>query len=182
MNLPRDEAYFRLKDEVETFLYDEAEALDERRYDDWLAMLADDLVYFMPMQRNVAQGPHAEAMEFTREQADIHWFEEDKWTLAKRVEQIQTGVHWAEVPISRVVHLVGNVRLVDAAPDAASAETVTVSCRFVVSQNRQQRENYLFVGRRTDTLRRAGNGWQVCRRKVILDQNVLLAKNLTVFF
>ena len=180
--LARTPAYFQLKDEIEAFFYDEADALDERRYDDWLAMLAEDLEYFVPMQRNVSLGEHADAMEFTRAKADIHWFEEDKWTLAKRVEQIRTGVHWAEVPISRVAHLVANVRLTEVAPSLEAPETVTASCRFVVSQNRQETENYLFVGRRTDTLRRDGARWLLARRKVILDQNVLLAKNLTVFF
>jgi 3-phenylpropionate/cinnamic acid dioxygenase small subunit len=180
--LARDAAYFRLKDEVEAFFYDEADALDERRWDDWLAMLADDLEYFLPMQRNVALGAHADALEYTRAGADIHWFEEDKWTLAKRVDQIRTGVHWAEVPLSRVAHLVANVRLLEATPSLERPETVTASCRIVVSQNRQETEQYLFVGRRTDTLRRAGDRWLLARRKVVLDQTVLLAKNLTVFF
>jgi 3-phenylpropionate/cinnamic acid dioxygenase small subunit len=38
------------------------------------------------------------------------------------------------------------------------------------------------VGKRTDTLRRIGGAWKLARREIILDQNVLLAKNLTVFF
>jgi 3-phenylpropionate/cinnamic acid dioxygenase small subunit len=31
-------------------------------------------------------------------------------------------------------------------------------------------------------LRKVEGEWKIARRKVILDQNVLLAKNLTVFF
>jgi hypothetical protein len=31
-------------------------------------------------------------------------------------------------------------------------------------------------------LRRAGSDWQIARREIILDQNVLLAKNLSTFF
>ena len=37
-------------------------------------------------------------------------------------------------------------------------------------------------GKRQDVLRRVGDGWRIARRTIILDQNVLLAKNLTVFF
>jgi hypothetical protein len=40
------EIYNRL---LET-LYDEAAALDERRFDDWVAMLAADLVYQAPIR------------------------------------------------------------------------------------------------------------------------------------
>jgi 3-phenylpropionate/cinnamic acid dioxygenase small subunit len=31
-------------------------------------------------------------------------------------------------------------------------------------------------------LRRVGTGWQIARREIILEQNVLLAKNLSIFF
>ncbi|HJQ55412.1 MAG TPA: 3-phenylpropionate/cinnamic acid dioxygenase subunit beta [Vineibacter sp.] len=179
--LSRDLAFFALKQEIEDVLYEEAELLDQRRYDDWLAMLADDLVYYMPMRRNVKAGEHG-ARENTREGRDISWFDEDKWTLAKRCEQIATGVHWAEEPLSRVCHMVSNVQLLAATPSVAAAREVTVRCRFLVYQNRVETETYFFVGKRTDTLRKAGDHWQLARREIILDQNVLLAKNLTVFF
>jgi len=39
----------------------------------------------------------------------------------------------------------------------------------------------ILVGRREDQLRRNGAGWLLARRKIILDQNVLLSKNLTFF-
>jgi 3-phenylpropionate/cinnamic acid dioxygenase small subunit len=38
------------------------------------------------------------------------------------------------------------------------------------------------VHAREDLLRRVNGGWQIARRKIILDQSVLLAKNLTFFF
>ena len=40
----------------------------------------------------------------------------------------------------------------------------------------------MFVGRRTDTLRRSEGDWRIARREIVLDQNVLLAKNLSIFF
>ena len=55
----------------------------------------------MPMRRNVQFGTQAEH-ENTRTGQDISWFDEDKWTLSKRVDQIMTGIHWAEEPLSRV--------------------------------------------------------------------------------
>jgi 3-phenylpropionate/cinnamic acid dioxygenase small subunit len=51
-----------------------------------------------------------------------------------------------------------------------------------VYQNRVEYENYSFIGRRTDELRRVGTSWQIARREIILEQNVLLAKNLSIFF
>jgi 3-phenylpropionate/cinnamic acid dioxygenase small subunit len=185
LEIRRSPAYFALKQDVEDFLYREADLLDERRFEAWLDLLAEDLVYFMPMRRNVRHGMHEE-QENTVQGQGISWLDEDKWTLTKRVEQIRTGIHWAEEPLSRICHMVSNVQLLDARPDAESASEVVVRSRFLIHQNRGEYETYTFVGKRTDTLRRvasdAGGDWRIARREIILDQNVLLAKNLTAFF
>jgi len=170
-----------LVEEVAQFLYGEAELLDERRYDDWLELLADDVRYWMPMRRNVKFGDDG-GREFTREGEEIAWFDEGKETLTRRARQIQTGIHWAEEPQSRIAHLVSNVQLLQATPDAPSAREITTKCRFLIYRNRVETETDLLVGKREDTLRRNGNGWLIARRKIILDQNVLMSKNLTFFF
>ncbi len=185
LEMRRSPSYFVLQQEVADFLYREADLLDERRFEDWLELLAEDLVYFMPMRRNVRQGYHDE-QENTIQGQGISWMDEDKWTLTKRVEQIRTGIHWAEEPMSRVCHVVTNVQVLDARPSVEAAQEAVVRSRFLIHQNRGEYETYTFVGKRTDTLRRAGTGgqgdWRVARREIILDQNVLLAKNLTAFF
>src|SRR6266481_5889366 len=109
--MSRGSADWELKLDVEEFLFREADILDERRFTDWLDLLADDITYFMPIRRNVKFGQHA-VRENTRLGEGISWFDEDKWTLTKRVEQILTGVHYAEEPLSRVCRLVTNVRVI----------------------------------------------------------------------
>jgi len=169
-----------LKQEIEEFLYREADLLDERRYEDWLALIAEDARYWMPMRRNVKVG-EAER-EFTRAGQDINWFDEGKETLTRRVKQILTGMHWAEEPVSRISHMVSNVRLIEVNPSAAEPQEVTVRCRFLIYRNRVQTETDILVGKREDLLRRVDGQWQIARRKIVLDQNVLLTKNLTFFF
>jgi 3-phenylpropionate/cinnamic acid dioxygenase small subunit len=169
-----------LKQEIEEFLYGEADLLDERRYDEWLALLAEDVRYWMPMRRNVKVDDLER--EFTREGRDISWFDEGKDTLTRRVRQIQTGIHWAEEPVSRISHLISNIQLIEVNPSAAEPTEVSVRCRFLVYRNRVETETDILVGKREDLLRRAGPGWQIARRKILLDQNVLLSKNLTFFF
>ena len=169
-----------LTQEIAGFLYAEAELLDERRHDEWLALLADDIRYWMPMRRNVKYDDTDR--EFTREAEDISWFDEGKDTLTRRVRQIQTGIHWAEEPQSRISHMVSNVQLTRVTPDASAPDEVLAKSRFLIYRNRVQTETDLLVGKREDTLRRNGDGWLIARRKIILDQNVLLTKNLTFFF
>ena len=179
--LPRTDAYYRLKTDIEDFLYAEADLMDERRFREWLDLLTEDITYFMPVRRNVKFGHHA-SRENTRQGEGISWFDEDKWTLTKRVDQILTGVHFAEEPLSRVCHMVSNVQIRRATPSVDNPHEVEVRCRFLVYQNRVEYETYTFVGKRSDVLRKTPQGWRIAQREIILDQNVLLAKNLSTFF
>ncbi|HUP34333.1 MAG TPA: 3-phenylpropionate/cinnamic acid dioxygenase subunit beta [Candidatus Limnocylindria bacterium] len=169
-----------LKEEIEQFLYREAELLDARRYEDWLDLFTEDARYWMPMRRNVpAEDP---AREFTREGVDVNWFDEGKDTLARRVKQIRTGVHWAEQPPSRICHMISNVQVLGAPSDDSAPDDVPVKSCFLIYRNRVETETALLVGKREDLLRRVDGGWRIARRKIILDQSVLLVKNLTFFF
>jgi 3-phenylpropionate/cinnamic acid dioxygenase small subunit len=179
--IPRDSRYFEIKREIEEFLYDEANMLDERRFKDWLPTLAEDLRYFMPMEFNVKFGEHAQR-ELTKREEQMSWFNEGKWTLTKRVEQILTGVHWAEEPLSRVCRLVTNVQLSAIETNEAGELEVDVSSRFLIYQNRCEYEQYYFVGDRLDRVRLTNAGWQLASREIRLHQNVLLSKNLSIFF
>ena len=164
-----------LRLDIEDFLYYEADLLDDRRFDDWLELLADDVRYFMPIRRNVPF--NEQERENTVPRTEMSWFDEGKLTLSQRVKQINTGSHWCEEPFSRVTHMVSNVRVVE-----AGATEVQVRCRFMVYRNRLEDEESFLIGRRYDTLRRVDGAWKIARREIILDQNVLLAKNLTTFF
>ncbi len=180
MNTTEQLTRLLLKQEIEDFLYHEADLLDERRYEDWLALVAEDVRYWMPMRRNVKVG-EAER-EFTRADHDINWFDEGKDTLTRRVRQIQTGIHWAEEPVSRISHMISNVQLIEVSPSPSEPAEVATKCRFLIYRNRVETETDILVGKREDRLRRVGDGWQIARRKIVLDQNVLMAKNLTFFF
>jgi 3-phenylpropionate/cinnamic acid dioxygenase small subunit len=173
-------AQMLLKQKIENFLYHEAELLDERRYEDWLELLTADVRYWMPMRRNVKFGELER--DFTRAGQDINWFDEGKETLTRRVQQILTGVHWAEEPLSRLCHMISNVQILHVMPSVAEPAEVTVKCRFLIYRNRVETETDILVGKRQDVLRRVNGQWKIGQRKVVLDQNVLLTKNLTFFF
>ena len=165
-----------LQREIEEFLFMEAELLDERRYEEWLELLADDIHYHMPQRRNVKFGE--QHRENTSSEDEIGWIDEGKRILIGRVRQINTGIHWAEEPLSRVRHIISNVQIRD-----VEGDELKVRSRFIVYRNRVQDEVDLFVGKREDTLRRdSSTGWKIAKRTIILDQNVLLAKNITFFF
>ena len=130
----------------------------------------------MPLARNV-QHNHLEN-EYTLESSGMVWFDEDKKTLSQRVEQILlAGDHWAEEPLSRTMHLVGNVRI-----ESVNPTEIAVRSKFIVYVNRREDEIRFFAGKRFDVLRPAQSSFLVATRRLLLDQSILQAKNLTTFF
>jgi 3-phenylpropionate/cinnamic acid dioxygenase small subunit len=165
-----------LQQEVQDFLYLEARLLDERRLTEWLDLMAEDLHYFMPIRRNVKFGDWE--LEFSDPESEISYFDEGKDILTGRVRQINTGVHWAEEPVSRFEHLITNVEVVK-----ADGNEILVCSKFFCYQNRLADEVNHFVGRRYDTLRRDPETvFKILKRKIILAQNVLLPKVINTFF
>jgi 3-phenylpropionate/cinnamic acid dioxygenase small subunit len=164
-----------LKERVEDFFAYEGELLDERRFDAWLELFSDDVRYWMPLARNIEHDKLE--TEYTREQCDAAWFDEDKKTLLQRVMQLKGGDHWSEEPFSRTTHITTNVRI-----DSATEAEVTVKSRFIVYVNRREGEVRLFVGKRIDILRIVDDGFLIRKRSIFLDQSKLLFKNLTTFF
>ena len=49
-------------------------------------------------------------------------------------------------------------------------------------RNRAETEEDFYVDSREDTLRKVDGQWKIAYRKIVLDQNVLLAKNVSNFF
>ena len=165
-----------LEREIEQFYFREAAMLDNRQFNDWIELVAEDIHYHMPVRRNVKFGE--QYRENSDPESEISWFDEGKATLAGRVRQINTGLHWAEEPFSRVRHIITNVRITDMQDDE-----VKVNSNFFCWSNRLKDEVNMFVGTRDDILRRdPETEWKIAKRTILLDQNLLLAKVITTFF
>ena len=173
-------------DEVEQFLYREARLLDERRFHEWLELFTDDVRYWMIGRSNrypksskaiAALDPGREPAEGSDDQ-ELAILDESKETLAGRIARLDTGMAWAEDPPSRTRHLIANIEV--EAGDAISE--LKVYSNFIVYRSRAEREEDFYVGARQDVLRRVDGAWKIARRKMTLDQNVLSAKNVSIFF
>ncbi|HXC26516.1 MAG TPA: 3-phenylpropionate/cinnamic acid dioxygenase subunit beta [Stellaceae bacterium] len=172
--------------EVEQFLYREARLLDERRFDEWLALLADDVRYWMSGRSN-RYPRHSKAIsildsaryvddDMARDD-ELAILDETKQTLTGRVRRLDTGMAWAEDPPSRTRHLITNIQV-----EPAADSEVRVYSNFIAYRSRGETEQDFYVGTRRDRLRRSDGAWKIAERKVTLDQNVLLAKNVSIFF
>jgi len=173
--------------EVEQFLYREARLLDERRFHEWLELFTDDVRYWMGGRSSrypksskaitmLNPRRHREADVATADELPI--LDETKATLGGRIARLDTGMAWAEDPPSRTRHLIVNIEV---EPGDAPSE-ITVRSNFLVYRSRSEIEQDFYVGARTDVLRRVDGAWKIASRKLVLDQNVLLAKNVSIFF
>jgi 3-phenylpropionate/cinnamic acid dioxygenase small subunit len=172
--------------EVEQFLYREARLLDERRFREWLDLFTDDVRYWMGARSNryprtskaiSILSPNRYVEDDHTRDDELSIFDESKETLSGRVARLETGMAWAEDPPSRTRHLITNIEV---AGDAGAE--LTVHSNFIVYRSRAETEQDFYVGARQDLLRRVDGGLKIARRKLTLDQNVLSAKNVSIFF
>jgi 3-phenylpropionate/cinnamic acid dioxygenase small subunit len=173
--------------EVEQFLYREVRLLDERRFHEWLQLLTDDIRYWMAGRTNrypksskaiAILDPARYVEDDLIKEDELAILDEDKTTLDARVARLDTGMAWAEDPPSRTRHLISNIEV---EPGDMESELKAYS-NFIVYRSRAELEEDFYVGTRQDVLRRVDGAWKIARRKIILDQNVLSAKNVSIFF
>jgi 3-phenylpropionate/cinnamic acid dioxygenase small subunit len=173
--------------EVEQFLYREARLLDERRFHEWLALFTDDVHYWMGARANryprsskaiSILSPNRYVEDDHTQPDELSILDETKETLAGRVARLETGMAWAEDPPSRTRHVISNIEVI---AGEAAAE-LTAYSNFIVYRSRAESEQDFYVGGRQDLLRRVDGGLKIARRKLTLDQNVLSAKNVSIFF
>jgi len=160
-----------LYQEIVDFLCYEAELLDERRFDEWLALLDDEIVYRMPLRitRDIKRASNiVDNMTF---------FEENKQSLTTRVRRLETASAWAEIPATRTRHFISNIRV-------EPVDSVYVKARSYFQVLRTRRsipEPEQVFGERHDVLKQTKDGWRIVERVIYPDQPVLMNVNLSVF-
>lgn len=152
------------------FLYTEAELLDDNRLVEWLAMLADELSYRMPMR---VTRQRAEGDAFA---SGVTFFDDDLPTLTLRRRLTESPNAHAEMPPTRSRRIVTNVRVEQLGDD------VFVRSSLLLLGSRWDSRSYEFLAaRRNDVLRRFDDDLKLVRREILIDQTVPESPCLSVF-
>ena len=170
-----DAAGLAVVHEVEQFLYREARLLDERRWSDWLSLWTDDAWLTAPTSEAVASRTGEVRLEAV-EGATLHWFDEPVAVLAMRVQKMESGWAWSEVPPSHTRRLISNVELTPSTDDE-----LHVRSNLLLYRQRGTDPALVYAAHRQDVLRRDGGTVRIARRKVMLDVGVLPSGDLTFF-
>ena len=160
--------------ELQQFYFHEAWLLDQRKLNDWLDLLTEDVLYSMPRRKNVMR--RDSEREFTGP-GDMNFFEDDKELMRVRVARLETDMAWAEDPPSRTTHLISNLIVAPGEGGEVNAKTA-----FIVYKSHLETDSSLYTGWRDDVLRREDEGWKIAKRTIYMNANVLLSKNISIFF
>ncbi|PZC46105.1 MAG: biphenyl 2,3-dioxygenase beta subunit [Chloroflexi bacterium] len=162
--------------EVEAFLALESRLLDEQQFEEWLDLFSEDATYRMPLRMNPWRS--SSPKDGVTKPGELLLFDDTKDTLKARVARLRTGLAWREIPASRTRHLITNIE-VEQLSD--SSELIVLS-NFLVYRTQLERDRDFFVGSRKDTLCRIDGALKIAKRELLLDDVVLPAKNLSIFF
>nr|WP_304305891.1 aromatic-ring-hydroxylating dioxygenase subunit beta [Pseudacidovorax intermedius] len=150
----------------EDFVVHEAELIDDRRWDDWLALFAPDGRYWVPLQGAAqadAQTHNALALE-------------DRLLLELRVKRLHSPRAHSQHPASRCQHVLQAPRRLPAGPDARVAEgdslvnveAVRLRTAFLYIESRGPQQ-VLLAGHCIHTLVPGGPpGWLIREKRVNL--------------
>lgn len=144
--------------QVEDFLYAEADLLDGWRLDEWVALFDQERGgYYIPTTDRPDGDPNT----------DLFLIADDMPKLRSRVEQLLSGLVWAENPRSRTRHMVNNVRLL-----GWEGEALLVKANFVVFRMRFQNIDP-YVGAYHYKLVPGNGSFTILERRVVLDLEAL---------
>jgi p-cumate 2,3-dioxygenase subunit beta len=146
------------RQEVEDFLYAEAEMLDEWRLDEWLALFDEDRgSFYIPS----TDAPNSDP------DTSLYLIADDMVRLRSRVSQLMSGLTWAENPKSRTCHMISNVRIAGMDGDA-----LIVKANFVVYRMRFQNIDP-YIGKYYYKLLPRGGTFKILERRATLDLEAL---------
>ena len=160
---------------IERFLVQEARALDEERYHDWLDnMITQDIMYQLPVEE-VRQRRDKKVLGNSQ---TTYIYNDNFGMLSMRIARLDTGIVWAEDPKVRNRRIVTNI---DAEWSEIEGEVIVRSV-ITLFRSRMQRDQATHYGFRMDKLRQVDGQWRLANRVITLDQRVTLDKNLHVLF
>lgn len=161
--------------QVEQFLFGEAAALDELRYDEWLAMLDTQFYYSVPIPV-IREDPF-----LPRYDGIGVLFEANRRLMALKMSRLKHEYAWSDRPPGFTRRLVTNVTV----ETAKAPERLTVSSHVLVSRSTRS-TNSLITANRKDELRIITDGpehqFLLLRRDVYVDVAVPTHQQLNVIF
>jgi 3-phenylpropionate/cinnamic acid dioxygenase small subunit len=151
---------------AQSVLYREALYLDTRRWDDWLALYAEDARFWMPAwtdEHTLSASPDSElSLIYCGARAG----------LEDRVWRIRSGLSVASTPLPRTAHAVSSCVFSEIESTGAPGVQVESSWTCHV-HNPKDRGERVFFGRYEHMLQEGPQGWRIASKKIVLMNDVI---------
>jgi 3-phenylpropionate/cinnamic acid dioxygenase small subunit len=156
--------------EIRDFLYEEAALLDDRRYEDWFALLTQEIEY--RVLGKLVRATSAPPLEFVV-------LDDRLPDIRMRINQISNPkLTFAENPAPFTRRSINNIRV----KSSPTADQYCVDSNLLMyRQDAATRDPYLISAARRDILCRSGDALRIVKRNVHLDQSVVASANLPTF-
>lgn len=141
------------REPFELFLIHEGRLLDDRRFEDWMALFTEDGLYWVPSTPD-QQDPYQNASLFF----------DDRELMKTRIDRLGHPHIHVQTPPSRTNHMVGNV-IVEEADEAAGVYLVSSSMWMAEYRLDVQR---IFTGRQFHRLKKQADGFRIALKRVHL--------------
>ncbi|HEY3916551.1 MAG TPA: aromatic-ring-hydroxylating dioxygenase subunit beta [Stellaceae bacterium] len=140
----------------------EAAYLDERRWDEWIALFAKDCEYWIPTwtaEGNLTSSPQTEL--------SLMYFA-GRGGLEDRIVRIRSGRSPAALPLPRTTHIVSNILPLAPPTDERIRLRSSWACHAFFPL---MDANHIFFGRAEYDLARRDEGWVIAKKKTILEND-----------
>jgi 3-phenylpropionate/cinnamic acid dioxygenase small subunit len=138
---------------VERFLYRQAELLDDKKWNAWIALFTEDGRYWMPVTESQTTGEGQPSI-----------FYEDIDLMKVRMKRVMHPRAWSQKPPHKTAHVVSNV-IVESV-DAKTGDLV-VRSKFYMAEFRRDTVRH-FAGKYRHHLRKVADGYRIGLQRVDL--------------
>lgn len=144
-------------------LFEEARALDEQRFEDWLALYAPEAVFWVPAWTDEGRPTSDPLTELSL----IHCTRDQ---LAERVGRVEGGRSLASTPLPRTTHVISNVMATAMDAGRIGVRSVALTHAF----NIKRRETTLAYALVEHDLVALGDRWLIARKKIQLQNDYIV--------
>jgi len=149
--------------QIENLLYTEARLLDERRFEEWLALFTEDAIYWIPAAGDPPDPKRQVSLVY-----------DDRARLKLRIARLRGDFAHSQLPPSRVYRMVGNVEITE-----QIGQEVTVYSVLALFEVRYEKQT-VYAARCTYRLRQHEvSGWRIAGKRVDLVNRDGVIDNLT---
>lgn len=142
--------------DLELFVYKEADLLDDRRFDDWLKLCTDDVLYWVPNFERDGDPGEVGVIVYEGMQG-----------LRARIARATHELNPVQKPPPRTRHFLTNIVV---SGDGNGTAEVTSNLLLYVSKEKRLMQ---YPGKTEYKLRKTDGGWRIAQKKVNLLANDL---------